>query len=156
MVKSDKAGIKNSLAFHEGLPGWAAVYPDATVLRGKPVSEDNQLIPKEDFKKRCLSFEEFKKKITESDANGVTVDIRDHIQKSGALPGLGKTLSIPLDNFTANFLLAPKNKKRTLFIFDQVGRQVQSLQYELRENGYSNYWFLDKGATGVLGKQEYK
>ena len=41
-------------------------------------------------------------------------------------------------------------------IFDQVGKQVQALEYDLREAGYKNYWFLKKGATSVLGKQVYR
>ena len=149
-------GLPNSYAYYGGLPGWAEAHPEETILRGKPVSADNQLIPKSEFKKKCLSFEDFKKTIA-SDPKALIVDVRDHIQKSGNLPGLTKkVLSIPLDNFIPNFVLKKRNQDKNLYIFDQVGKQVQSLEYELIESGYVNYWFLNKGATKVLGKQSYK
>ena len=150
------AGLANSFAYYGGLPGWAEAHPDDTILRGRPVSADNQLIPKSEFKKKCLSFEDFKQAIA-SDPKALVIDVRDHIQKSGDLPGLNKrVLAVPLDNFIPNFVMKKRNQDKNLYIFDQVGKQVQSLEYDLIANGYGNYWFLKKGATKVLGKQVYK
>ncbi len=125
-------------------------------MRGKAISADNKLIRRSEFQKKCLFFEEFKRKIDET-PNALVIDVRDHIQKSGKLPGLpAKVLSSPLDNFIPNFVRKKLNQDKTLFIFDQVGKQIQSLQYDMNENGYTDYWFLSKGATKVLGKQQYK
>lgn len=148
------AGIK-ARALYDGVPGWADTYPERTVLRGKPISADNQLIPKADFKAKCLAFEDFKTKAAEP--NAMVIDIRDNIQASGKLPlGETKVLTIPLDKFIPNFVASKKNQDKTLLIFDQVGKQVQALEYDLKENGYTNYFFLSKGATKTLGKQTYK
>ena len=47
-------------------------------------------------------------------------------------------------------------KDKSLFIFDQVGKQVNWLMYYLVDNGYSNFYFLDGGATAVLKSQDYR
>lgn len=41
-------------------------------------------------------------------------------------------------------------------IFDQVGKQVRWLMYYLVNSGYTNYFFLDGGATAILKEQEYR
>ncbi|MBI9092936.1 MAG: rhodanese-like domain-containing protein [Desulfobacterium sp.] len=154
--KALAAGITGTCSFYDGLPVWAEVYPSATILRGKPVSDSNKLIPKADFKKMNLGFDDFKAKIA-SDSNAMVIDIRDNIQRTASLPGIDKkVLSIPMDKLIPNFLKKKKHQTKTLFIYDQVGKQVQALEYELIDNGYTNYWFLKKGATNVLGKQVYK
>lgn len=154
--KALEAGIKNCFAYYEGIPGWAEAHPDKTILRGKSISSDNQLIPKSEFKKRTLSFEEFKKAI-EDNPNALVIDVRDNIQKSGSLPGISmRVISMPIDKFILNFVNKKRELTKSLYIFDQVGKQVVSLQYDLNENDYTDYWFLSKGATKVLGKQTYK
>ena len=154
--KAIAAGISGASSFYDGLPVWAEVYPSETILRGKPVSDSNKLIPKADFKKMNLGFDDFKAKIA-ADPNAIVIDIRDNIQRTAKLPGIDKkVLPIPMDKFIPNFLKKKKHQAKTLFIYDQVGKQVQALEYELIGNGYTNYWFLKKGATNVLGKQVYK
>lgn len=49
-----------------------------------------------------------------------------------------------------------QKQDKDLLIFDQVGKQVQWLEYYLMEYGYKNYWFLKDGATKVLGEQKYQ
>ena len=55
------AGI-NARSLYAGVPEWADTHPELTILRGKPISADNQLIPKAEFKKKCLAFDDFKVK----------------------------------------------------------------------------------------------
>lgn len=154
--KALAAGFTDVYSIYDGLPVWAELYPSETILRGKPVSASNKLIPKADFKKMNLGFDDFKAKIA-ANPNAMVIDIRDNIQRTAALPGIDKkVLPIPMDKFIPNFLKKKKHQDKTLFIYDQVGKQVRALEYELIANGYTNYWFLKKGATIVLGKQVYK
>ncbi|MBF0282245.1 MAG: hypothetical protein HQM07_06735 [Zetaproteobacteria bacterium] len=151
-----QAGVKNSFAFYPGLPGWADAHPEATVLRGQPISSSNQMISDEAFHQKNLSYEDFVAAIANDD-NAVVIDIRDNIQRTAELPGIQKNvLTISMDKLIPNFIRQHKEQNKTLYVFDQVGKQVQALQYELNDNGYQNYWFLKKGVTKVLGEQKYK
>lgn len=151
-----KAGITDCFSFYPGLPGWAEKHPEETILRGKAISATNKLITHEEYKSKSLAFEEFQKKAND-DPNGMLIDIRDNIQRTSDLPGMTKkAVAIPLENFIPNFVQKKNNQDKTLYIFDQVGHQVEALQYDLVENGYTNYFFLQKGITAVIGTQEYK
>ena len=48
------------------------------------------------------------------------------------------------------------HRRKSVLIFDQVGKQVRWLEYYLVANGYKQYAFLSGGATSVLQEQEYK
>jgi len=153
--KALKAGCKNVFAYDGGIPMWADAFPEKTLLLGKPVVDPKkQLIPKAEFKKKAISFEDFKAKATAN--GGIVVDVRDAMQRTKSLPGLEKAKKIPLDKFIPNFVQKKKSQNKELFIFDQVGKQVRWLEYYLVENGYKDYTFLKGGATSVLKKQVYK
>ena len=125
------------------------------MLLGKPVVDpEKQLIPKSEFKKKALPFEEFKTKA--GGANAMVVDVRDNIQRTAKVPGLEKARTIPLDRFIPNVIERKLDQDKTLVIFDQVGKQVRWLEYYLVENGYKDYYFLAGGATAVLKKQQYR
>jgi len=150
-----EAGQKNCFAYDAGVPEWSKLYPADTIVMGKVLKDpEKQLISDVEFKNRLINFETFKAKAAKE--NVLVIDIRDHVQSSGKLPGHEKARVIPLDTFIPNFVAKKAEQDKTLLIFDQVGKQVQWLMYYLRENGYENYFFLDKGATEVLKKQEYK
>ena len=153
--KAMKAGCKNVFAYDGGIPMWAEAFPEKTQLLGKPVVDPKkQLIPKAEFKKKNIPFEDFKAKAAAN--GGIIVDVRDAMQRTKPLPGLEKAKKIPLDKFIPNFVEKKINQDKELFIFDQVGKQVRWLEYYLAENGYKNYTFLKGGATSVLKKQVYK
>ncbi|BBO71593.1 hypothetical protein DSCA_55230 [Desulfosarcina alkanivorans] len=153
--KAQQAGIGNVFAYDGGIPEWVMVYPDKTLLLGNVVTDpEKQVIPKSEFKKKTLVFEDFK--AVAKKEGGIVVDARDAIQRAENLPGMGKTLKIPLDTFIPNFVEKKKNQDKPLFIFDQVGKQVRWLEYYLVANGYDNYKFLKGGATAVLKDQTYK
>ncbi|MEW6594020.1 MAG: rhodanese-like domain-containing protein [Thermodesulfobacteriota bacterium] len=153
--KALEGGIKNVYVYDAGVPDWVKVYPGETLLLGKVVVDPKkQIISGEEFKKKTVPFDEFK--ALAAGEGVVVVDVRDHVQRTGELPGLGKILVIPLDKFIPNFVEKKMNQDKKLLIFDQVGKQVQWLEYYLVEHGYKNYVFLAGGATAVLKKQEYK
>lgn len=153
--RATKAGYKNCFAYDGGIPEWADRYPKKALLLGKPISDPKkQLIPASEFEKRCITFEEFKEKANE--ANALVVDVRDSIQDSGKLPSLTGVKQFPVDKFVLNFVEKKMDLEKTLLIFDQVGKQVEWIQYYLVEYGYQNYFFLKAGATSVLKDQKYK
>jgi rhodanese-related sulfurtransferase len=154
-LKLMDAGHKNCFAYDAGIPEWAKLYPADTLVFGKVLRDPGkQLISDAEFNKRLINFETFKEKAAKP--NSIVIDIREGIQNSGKLPGLESARVIPLDVMIPNFVTKKAEQDKTLLIFDQVGKQVKWLMYYLRENGYGNYFFLDKGATEVLKKQEYK
>ena len=153
--KAKKAGLKNCYAYDAGIPEWVSLFPENTLLLGKEVVDpEKQIIPKSSFQKKCLSFEDFKAKLASTD--GISIDVRDHIQRAQKLQGLEKSKTIPLDKFIPNFVQKKASQDKHLLIFDQVGKQVRWLEYYLVENGYQNYTFLKGGATSVLKVQKYK
>jgi rhodanese-related sulfurtransferase len=153
--KLQNAGISNCFAYDSGIPAWASTYPKNTQLLGKTlVDPEKQLIPKSEFKQKCLPIDAFKEELGVK--SGLAIDVRDHIQRSAKIAGLEKSKAIPLDKFIPNFVSKKAHQDKPLFIFDQVGKQVRWLEYYLVENGYNEYYFLAGGATSVLKDQKYK
>ena len=149
------AGMDNVYAFDAGIKTWSNTYPSETLLLRKEIADpQTQLIPKSALEKITLSFEEFKQKAMAK--NAVAIDARDPIQRTRTLPGFEKALPIPLDKLIRNVINKDNLKDKQLMIFDQVGKQVQWLMYHLVDKGYSNYYFLQGGATAVLKEQEYR
>lgn len=148
-------GVDNVYAFDAGIPAWARAYPADTLLIGKELTDpDKQLIGKSEFQKYSVDFETFKQKAVEK--NAVVIDARDPIQRTEKLPGFENAMPIPLDKLIRNVVSKGNMKDKKLLIFDQVGKQVDWLQYYLVEFGYTDYLFLDGGATSVLKEQKYR
>ena len=149
------ASLTGVSAFDGGIGSWARAYPAATLLSGKELSAPaQQLISEEQFRSACLDFAAFKEKAAAG--NAVVIDARDPIQRKEKLPGLDQALQIPMDKLVDNIIAKGNMKDKELCIFDQVGRQVNWLMYYLVAQGYTNFHFLDGGATAVLKKQEYR
>lgn len=155
--QAKEAGVKDVFAFDAGIPAWAKAYPTDTLLIGKELTNpEKQLISKGEFEKYCVDFENFKQKA--ADPNVVVIDARDRdpLQRTEMLPGFDKALPIPLDKLIRNVISKGNMKDKKLMIFDQVGKQVDWLQYYLVEYGYTDYLFLAGGATSVLKEQKYR
>lgn len=153
--KAQEAGMENIYAFDAGIPAWANAYPSETRLVGKTITDPaKQLIPKSEFKKLLLDFDQFKK-MAES-PNAVVIDARDPIQRTHKLPGFEDAMPVPLDKLISNIINHERMKDKRLLIFDQVGKQVRWLMYHLVDKGYTDYYFLDGGATSVLKEQDYR
>jgi rhodanese-related sulfurtransferase len=148
-------GVADVVAFDAGIPAWAKAYPADTLLVGKELTDpDKQLINKSEFQKYSVDFETFKQEAAEG--NAVVIDARDPIQRTEKLPGFENAMPIPLDKLIRNVISKGNMKDKKLLIFDQVGKQVDWLQYYLVEYGYTDYLFLDGGATSVLKEQKYR
>ncbi len=182
-LRAAAARVPNTHAFDLGIPGWAELFPEETVLLGKMMTESRvKWIPKSEFRKKSLSWEKFKE--MSAKGNSRVIDARDNVQKgiltSRVLAGLSpeerrnlddfikknktmlsdlssrsKVVPQPLDKLVKNIIQRGMFKDRRLLLFDQVGKQVRWLMYRLEEAGYTEYYFLAKGAQGVIGIQAY-
>ena len=153
--KAQQAGMDNVYAFDAGIPAWAKAYPSDTRLVGKTITDPaRQLIPKSEFKKLLLDYDQFKKMAEVP--NAMVIDVRDPIQRTHKLPGFEDAVPITLDKLIKNIINHERMKDKRLLIFDQVGKQVRWLMYYLEDKGYDDYYFLNGGATSVLKEQEYR
>lgn len=136
-----KENIKNVVVYDEGIDAWLHKYPALTVLVGKPATHE-RIIRDDQLDEHVLDVAAFTQRLS-TDPTALTVDIRDPIQRTIALPV--KAESFQLDKFS-RFIYQNRFKDRPLFIIDAVGKQVRWLQYLLIEKGYQNYYFLQGGA----------
>ena len=78
----------------------------------------------------------------------MVLDVRDLYQRAGVgfYPGKERWVSLDDKAKLTKFLEKAKAKKKVLFIYDEVGKQVRWLQYALEEMGIKDYYFMNKGA----------
>ncbi|MBP1729530.1 MAG: putative sulfurtransferase [Deltaproteobacteria bacterium] len=136
-----KAGFKGISVYDAGIFEWTKANPDKTTLLGKTPAAKEKLIPKSTFAKKCISYDEFKKKA--AGPNTVVVDIREPVQRD-VVPQIPGLRNIPSDRMV-DLINKGEFKDKQLLILDAVGKQVEWLQYYLEGKGYSNYLFLEKG-----------
>ncbi len=145
------AGLDEVYAYDAGIFDWARAYPDEAELLGESPVNAAHLISKKAFKARLLDPDTFSDKATAgSPKTRLIIDIRDGFQRAsvGFFPSLERWASLGDMDKLRKYLKKAKAEKRTLFIYDNVGKQVRWLQYELEARGLKDYWFMEKGAKG--------
>ncbi len=153
------AGINEVYAYDAGIFDWARAHPEEGELLGKSPVDPKHLISKKTFKAHLLDPDTFSDKATAAAPKSrMIIDIRDTFQRAGVgfYPGLERWASLENMKKLRKYLKKAKAQKRTLYIYDNVGKQVRWLQYELQAQGLKDYWFMEKGAKGyydMLGEQ---
>jgi len=149
VAKGNKAGINNIIAYDAGVFEWTKSYPKMAVLMGTSPVDLNKLITKKKLTSHFLSAADFDKKIGNS-KNSIVLDIRDTHQRAGTgfYPGREQWVSLSNQAKLTEILAIAKRKNTTLFIYDEVGKQVRWFQYALEKEGIKNYYFMEKGANG--------
>jgi rhodanese-related sulfurtransferase len=146
--KAQRAGVNNIYAFDAGIFDWAKANADKASLLGVSPVDPNKLIAKKEFKKKLLKPEEFMNKARAS--NGLIVDARDPLQRDGVSMFIGKEKRASLQDEDAINkaidLAVAKNK--TMFIYDETGKQVRWLMYRLEQRGVKEYYFMKGGTKG--------
>lgn len=148
--KAMAVGVKDVYAYDAGIFDWAKAHPDEAVLLGKSPVDPKDIIPKKAFHAHLLNADKFSDLATNGDANKIILDIRDAYQRAGVgfFPGLERWTSLSkMDKVTA-YMKKAKEQNKTLFIYDNVGKQVRWLQYALERHGVKKYYFMEKGAHG--------
>lgn len=146
--KSLEAGVKDVYAYDAGIFEWSIAHPDVAELLGQSPVNVKQLISKKEFHKRLLNPDAFSTKATDMGADSIVIDVRDKYQRAGIgfYPGKERWASLDDKEKLSKYLLKAKQSNKTLFIYDEVGKQVRWLQYELEKLGIKNYYFMEKGA----------
>jgi rhodanese-related sulfurtransferase len=133
--------------YDAGILEWARMARGRTLLFGKPVSPD-ALISEAQYKAHLLDAVAFTAGAAGS--NSLLIDVRDPQQRERTADFARQADQIPLDQIVKQLqtpAFRSRSEKKTLYIFDNVGKQVRWLQYALRANGYERYFFLKEGMT---------
>jgi len=146
--KSMEVGVTDLYAFDAGIFEWATAHPDKAALLGKSPVNVKSLIAANYFKKKLLDPDKFSEKIADLGSSSMVLDVRDKFQRAGIgfYPGKERWCSLDEKEKLRKYLMKAKDANKTLFIYDEVGKQVRWLQYTLEELGVKNYYFMDKGA----------
>lgn len=143
-----KAGVTNVFAYDAGIDAWSRKHPEQCVLMGREGISATDLISRDAFKQRLISVKQFEQMV---DKGAVVLDIRDLRQRDNALFPM-RELRAPLDDAgkIAAAIAEAKRLKKTLLVYDKVGKQTRWFQYYLEQSGIRNYHFLDGGAEGYF------
>lgn len=139
--------VPNTYVYDAGIAEWAQKQPERSVLLGKTPIEPKDLVNDAQLKARFLDPKAFQAKVGHS---AIVLDVRDTNQRRSSLfPG--EQWAALDDHQKLNAILeSALRDKKTLLIYDQVGRQVQWFQYYLQRKGVSDYYFLKGGAENYL------
>jgi rhodanese-related sulfurtransferase len=148
--RAAKLGLKDVYAYDAGIFVWAKAYPDQAELLGKSPVDTRHILSKKQFKARLLHPDKFSEFATDDPSKVIVLDIRDKYQRAGVgfFPIQERWTSLNKMDKVYRYIRKAKEKGKTLFIYDEVGKQVRWLQYALEREGIKNYYFMDKGATG--------
>lgn len=150
--KARDAGVKNTFAFDAGIFEWTKAYPDQAVLLEQTPVKTADLISSKLFKSRLLGPDHFSEMATSMKQKTMVLDVRDKYQRAGAgfFPGKERWVSLDQKERLIGYINKAKKQNRTLYVYDEVGKQVRWLQYELEKAGLKNYYFMKKGASGYF------
>ena len=152
--KSRSAKINDVYAYDAGLFTWAHTYPQNSELLGKELKSANQIISDKEFKQRLLDPDAFSNLAFRLGTKSTILDVRDKYQRgaAGFFPGQEKWASLDNRQKLQEIINKASKQKQTLFIYDEVGKQVRWLQYALEQASVKNYYFMEKGAKGYYKK----
>lgn len=113
--------------------------------------DPSKIIPKAKLKKRFLSPKKFT--VTARAANRdkrLIMDVRDLYQRGGVgyFNGIERWVSLDDEKKLDKYLKKALAEKRTLYIYDEAGKQVRWLQYTLERYNIKNYYFMKEGVKG--------
>lgn len=145
------AGVVDCYAYDAGVFDWAKNNPGKTVLLGKAMKSANQLLSKTKLKKHTITPKEFSVMV-EKKNNVQTIDVRSRFQRAGVglFPFNEKWVPLEKTSDLEKALEEAATRKKTLLIYDEVGKQVRWLQYRLEEMGVRKYYFMKGGAAGYI------
>lgn len=146
--KAQAAGINSVYAYDAGIFEWTVAHPDEAILLEQTPVNVKDLISKKDFSKRLLNPDSFSTKAMDMGTQSMVLDVRDKFQRAGVgfYPGKERWISLDDRKKLEKYLAKVKKANKTLFIYDEVGKQVRWLQYALEKHGIKKYYFMDKGA----------
>ena len=152
--QSLRAGVKNVFAYDAGVFEWAKTYPKYAALLGTSPMDPAKIIPKSKLTERFLTPKQFTEIARAAPrSKKLIMDVRDKYQRAGVgfFIGMERWVSLDDQKKLVKHLKKAADENRTLYIYDETGKQVRWLQYTLESHNIKNYYFMKKGA-----KQFYK
>ena len=146
-----KRGVKNVYAYDAGVFEWAKENPQHAVLLGESPMDPTKIIPKAKLKARFLSPKKFTETARAADKDKrLILDVRDLYQRAGVgyFTGIERWVSLNDQKKLDQYLKKAIDEKRTLYIYDEAGKQVRWLQYTLERYNIKDYFFMTKGVKG--------
>ncbi len=152
--KAMAAGIKNIYAYDAGMFEWVETYPEASELLGKSPVNPRAIISLKAFKQHLLTPDDFSNKAYQLGPNSLVLDVRDKYQRgaAGLFPGKERWVSLDKTKEINAYIEQAKKDNKTLFIYDEVGHQVQWLQYTLEQENMPKYFFMANGARAYYAE----
>lgn len=141
-------GVTNVYAYDAGVFEFAQAYPEQAELLGKSPINTKDIIPKTAYSKRLLKPDEFSQRAYDMGDASLILDVRDKYQRGATGFFVNKERWASLDDQPKlkAYLRQAAAEKKTLFIYDEVGKQVRWLQYTLEEEKIHDYYFMKDGA----------
>ena len=148
--KSMAINIGNTFAYDAGIFDWVRAHPDKSVLLGQSPVNLNRLIANKKLKSKMLHPDTFADKVSRLGSDSVVIDIRDKYQRAaiGFFPAKERWISLNKMDSLHHYINKAKRSNKTIFIYDEVGKQVRWLQYALEKANVKNYYFMHDGASG--------
>jgi len=152
--KSKAAKVDNTYAYDAGMFEWAKSYPEMAELLGKSPVNASDIISKNHFASRLLEPTAFSDNAYKLGEKSLILDVRDKYQRgaAGFFPGKEKWASLDNQEKLTTLIKEAKQTNKTLFIYDEVGKQVRWLQYALEQAKVKDYYFMAKGAKGYYAE----
>ena len=145
-----RIGIKDVYAYDAGIFDWAKAHPELTSLYDKPSITPNDLLTAKEFNAHMLAAKDFKAR-AENKKEVVVLDIRDPGQRDFALFPFQELRATLDDTKSLDAAIEQaKRERKTLLVYDAVGKQVQWLQYYLVKLGVKDYYFMKNGEEGYV------
>ena len=146
-----RRGVKKVYAYDAGVFEWAKEFPSHAVLLGTNPMDPSKIIPKADLQARFLSPKQFTETARAAPKDKkLILDVRDLHQRGGVgyFTGMERWVSLNDQKKLEEFLKKAQAENRTLYIYDEAGKQVRWLQYMLERYNIKDYFFMAKGVKG--------
>lgn len=144
--------INEITVFDAGVFDWTKKYPEKAVLLGKNPTDPKQLISKKQLNEHMLDPMTFGEKA--HSGTGIVLDVRDDHQRvnSRLFIGIEKSLSLSDTEKLKEFINQSNKLNKPLYIYDNTGKQVRWLMYQLEANKAKEYYFMKDGVHGYFEK----
>ena len=146
--EAKRLNIDNTYVYDAGVFEWAKSYPNHAALLGKSPVNPADIIPTQKFNVHLLEPDKFADKAYQLGSRSLIIDVRDRYQRAGTglYPATERWASLDDQKKLQEYIQLAKAENKTLFIYDEVGKQVRWFQYALEEANFKNYYFMKKGA----------
>ena len=136
--------IKNVVCYDAGVADWVVADPQRSALLGVSPVRPEALISPGTFNAHLLEPAEFAARVG---TGVIVVDVRDRAQRDNPLfPFKEERVQLEETARIDALIDQARREKKTLLVYDAVGRQVEWLQYRLEASGLKDYYFMKGGA----------